>query len=175
LEATKYIRRFLMPSIGVTLITWFRSKALISPRAEVELSPELHIGRKTQVSSFTKIKVAGGPLRIGERCSIATGCFIGSGEGGTYIGDDCLIGANCTIVSSTYRYDALEVPFAQQGHVSKGTVIGNNVLIGSNCVIVDGANIEDNVMIGAQSLVSGKIPKNSVAQGNPAKVIFTRR
>jgi acetyltransferase-like isoleucine patch superfamily enzyme len=67
------------------------------------------------------------------------------------------------------------VPFAQQGHVSKGTVIGNNVLIGSNCVIVDGANIEDNVMIGAQSLVSGKIPKNSVAQGNPAKVIFTRR
>jgi acetyltransferase-like isoleucine patch superfamily enzyme len=54
-------------------------------------------------------------------------------------------------------------------------VIGNNVLIGSNCVIVDGANIEDNVMIGALSLVSGHIPKNAVAQGNPAKVVFTRR
>ena len=164
-----------MPGIGVTLITWFRSRALISPRAEVDLSPQLHIGRKTQVSSFTKIKVTGGPLRIGARCSIATGCFVGSGEAGTYIGDDCLIGANCTIVSSSYRYDDLDLPFAQQGHQSKGTVIGNNVLIGSNCVVVDGAVIEDNVMIGAQSVVSGKIPKNSVAQGNPARVIFTRR
>jgi len=164
-----------MPSIGVTLLFWFRSRAMVSPRAEVELSPQLRIGRKTQVSSFTKIKVAGGPLEIGQRCSIATGCFIGSGAGGTYIGDDCLIGANCTIVSSTYRYGALDVPFAKQGHDSKGTVIGNNVLIGSNCVVVDGARIEDNVMIGANSLISGTIPRNSVVQGNPAKVIFTRR
>lgn len=176
MELSKLVRRFLMPSLVVTLVSYFRTRALISPRAEVELSPKLRIGRKTQVSSFTKIKVTeDGPLHIGARCSIATGCFIGSGRAGTYIGDDCLIGANCTIVASSYRYGELETPFAQQGHDSKGTVIGNNVLIGSNCVVVDGARIEDNVMIGAQSLVTGHIPRNAVAQGNPAKVIFTRR
>ena len=175
MEAGMIVRRFLMPSIGVTLLIWLRSRAMVSPRAEVELSPQLRIGRKTQVSSFTKIKVSGGPLEIGQRCSIATGCFIGSGASGTYIGDDCLIGANCTIVSSSYKYSALDVPFAMQGHDSKGTVIGNNVLIGSNSVVVDGAHIGDNVMIGANSLISGTIPENSVVQGNPAKVIFTRR
>jgi virginiamycin A acetyltransferase len=175
LEFGQVVRRFLMPSIVVTLLIWLRSRAFVSPRAEVELSPQLHIGRKTRVSSFTKIKIAGGPLRIGERCAIATGCFIGAGAADTSIGNDCLIGANCTIVGNTYRYDELDVPFAQQGHLSKGTVIGNNVFIGSNCVIVDGAVIGDNVMIGAHSLVSGKIPENTVAQGNPAKVIFTRR
>lgn len=164
-----------MPSIGVTLIIYFRSKAIISPRAEVELSPQLHIGRKTKVSSFTKVKVAAGTLRIGNRCSIATGCFIGSDKAGTYIGDDCLIGANCVIVSGTYRYSEIDVPFARQGRDSKGTYIGNNVLIGSNCVIVDGAHIEDNVMVSAQSVVSGKIPKNAVVQGNPAKIVFIRR
>lgn len=111
---------------------------------------------------------------IGQRCSIVTGCFIGSGEGGTRIGDDCLIGRTVPL-SSSYRYDQLDVPFAEQGHDSKGTVIGNNVLIGSNCVIVDGANIEGNVMIEAQSLVSGNMPKNFVTQGNPAKEVFTRR
>ena len=174
-NALKFVRRFLVPSIGITLVVWFRSGAIISPRAEVELSPNLRIGRKTQVSSFTKIKVASGELSIGARCSIASGCFIGSGEGGTVIGDDCLIGANCTIVSSSYRYDSIDIPFSRQGHNSKGTIIGNNVLIGSNSVIVDGAVIEDNVMIGANSLVSGRIPKNSVAQGNPAKILFTRR
>ncbi len=175
MKAMKFVRRFLVPSIGVTLITWIRSGAMISLRAEVELSPNLRIGRKTQVSSFTKIKVASGSLSIGARCSIASGCFISSGESGTVIGDDCLIGASCTIVSGSYRYDAIDVPFAQQGQNSKGTLIGNNVLIGSNTVVVDGAVIGDNVMIGANSLVSGRIPKNSVAQGNPAKVLFTRR
>jgi acetyltransferase-like isoleucine patch superfamily enzyme len=175
LDGSVLARRFLMPPIVVTLAIYLRSKALVSPRAEVELSKLLHIGPKTKVSSFTKIKVVGGPLRIGRSCSIARGCFITSGQAGLSIGDYCLIGANCTIVSNTYRYDSLGVPFEMQGHESKGTSIGNNVLIGSNCVIVDGAVIEDNVMIGAQSFVSGKIPKNSVAQGNPAKVIFTRR
>lgn len=175
LDAAKFIRRFLIPSIGVTLINYFRTKAFVSPRAEVELSPQIRIGCKSKISSFTKIKDAGGPLHIGARCSIANGCFIASGKAGTYIGDDCLIGANCTIVSNTYGYTDLDVPFAQQGHESKGTVIGNNVLIGSNSTVVDGASIGKNTIIGAQSLVSGKIPENSVVQGNPAKVIFTRR
>lgn len=175
LTAGKVVRRFLIPSIGITLIYYIRSRALVSPRAEVELSPRLQIGRNSKVASFTKIKAGDGPLSIGTRTSIATGCFIGAGRAGTYIGDNCLIGANCTIVSNTYRYDDLDVPFYKQGYDSKGTVIGNNVFIGSNCVIVDGAVIEDNVMLGAQSVVIGKIPKNSVAQGNPAKVIFTRR
>jgi acetyltransferase-like isoleucine patch superfamily enzyme len=175
LEAAKLARRFLIPSFAVTLIAYFRFRALISTRAEVELSSYLHIGRNVKIGSFTKIKAGVGPLRIGKNCAIANGCFISAGKAGLYIGDDCLIGANCSIVSSTYRYTELEVPFATQGNDSQGIVIGNNVLIGSNCVILDGAEIEDNIMIGAQSLVSGKIPKNSIAQGNPAKVIFERR
>ncbi|MGH8195786.1 MAG: acyltransferase [Woeseiaceae bacterium] len=175
LTTGKIVRRFLIPSIGITLIYYIRSRALVSPRAEVELSPLLRIGRKAKVASFTKIKAGNGPLTIGARTAIAAGCFIAAGRAGTHIGDDCLIGANCTIVSNTYRFDNLDVLFFGQGEDSKGTVIGNNVFIGSNCVIVDGAVIEDNVMLGAQSLVIGKIPKNSVAQGNPAKVIFTRR
>lgn len=36
-----------------------------------------------------------------------------------------------------------------------------------------GANIGDNVVIGAGSVVSGTIPANSVAAGNPARVIRT--
>ena len=36
-----------------------------------------------------------------------------------------------------------------------------------------GASIGDNVIIGAGSVVSGKIPSNVVVAGNPAKVIMT--
>jgi acetyltransferase-like isoleucine patch superfamily enzyme len=164
-----------MPGVGMTLIFYFRYGAYISPRAEADLSPRLQVGRKTRISSFVKIKVADGPVHIGQRCAIASGTFISSGEAGTYIGDDCLIGPNCAIVSSSYRYEKLDVPLEKQGHKSLGTHIGNNVFVGSNCSILDGAVIEDNVMIGAQSLVSGRIPKNSIAQGNPVRVAFTRR
>jgi len=40
---------------------------------------------------------------------IATGCFIPAGEKGTRIGRDCLLGPNCTIVSSTRRFNSLDV------------------------------------------------------------------
>lgn len=51
--------------------------------------------------------------------------------------------------------------------------IGNNVFIGASSTILPGVTIGDNVVIGAGSIVSTNIPSNSVAVGNPAKVIST--
>lgn len=51
--------------------------------------------------------------------------------------------------------------------------IGDNVLIGANCVIIGGISIGSNVIIGAGSVVVKDIPDNSVAVGNPARVIKT--
>ncbi len=169
------VRRFLIPSLLVSVIAYIKYRAYVSPRAEVEISPLLKIGRKAEVSSFTKIKATSGILSIGAHTAIASGCFIGSGEKGTEIGSHCLVGPNCTIVSSSYRYEKLDVPFSQQGHQSKGTRIGNNVLLGAGTVVIDGAEIGDGVMIGANSVVTGRIPANTVAGGNPARVLFNRR
>ena len=49
--------------------------------------------------------------------------------------------------------------------------IGNNVFIGAGSIVLPGVTIGDNVVIGAGSIVSRDIPTNSVAVGNPAKVI----
>lgn len=49
--------------------------------------------------------------------------------------------------------------------------IGNNVFIGASSTVLPGVKIGDNVVIGAGSVVSKDIPSNSVAVGNPAKVI----
>jgi acetyltransferase-like isoleucine patch superfamily enzyme len=56
-----------------------------------------------------------------------------------------------------------------------GVRIGDRVWLGSNCVVLDGADIGDDVIVSAGSVVSGRIPPNTVVLGNPAKVIFTRR
>lgn len=56
---------------------------------------------------------------------------------------------------------------------SQRPVIGNNVSLGANVVIIGGVKIGNNVTIGAGSVVVKDIPDNSVAVGNPAKIIKT--
>jgi acetyltransferase-like isoleucine patch superfamily enzyme len=147
----------------------------VSPKAELDINKNLKLGKKCQISSFVKMKSSDGMLQLGDRVDIAVGCFLGGSPAGLIIGDDCMIGPNCVILSSNYRTDNLEITFRKQGHKFSGTRIGNNVLIGANTVINDGTEIGDGVVIAANSFVSGKIAKNSIVQGNPAKIIFTRR
>ena len=49
--------------------------------------------------------------------------------------------------------------------------IGDNVWIGGSVTILPGVTIGDNVTIGAGSVVTKDIPSNSIAVGNPCKVI----
>ena len=52
-------------------------------------------------------------------------------------------------------------------------VIGDYVYIGSNSLIMPGVQIEDNVLIGAGSVVTKSVPSDVVVAGNPAKIICT--
>ena len=52
-------------------------------------------------------------------------------------------------------------------------VIGNEVFVGAGSIILPGVHIGSRVIIGAGSIVTKDIPGNSVAVGNPARVICT--
>lgn len=52
-------------------------------------------------------------------------------------------------------------------------IIGNDVFIGADAVILPNVKIGSNVVIGAGAIVTRDIPDNSVAVGNPARVIMT--
>lgn len=175
MKPAKIIRRFLTPGFVVSGLCWLRYRCMVSPRSEVELSRFLSIGRGTQIGSFCKIKSAEGPLEIGSGVLIAVGCFITSDRGGVTIGDHAMIGPSAAIVGNNYRYDRLDVPICRQETTSKGIRIEGNVWVGANCVVLDGASIGSGAIISPNSVVSTKIPANAIAQGNPAKVVFTRR
>ena len=51
--------------------------------------------------------------------------------------------------------------------------IGNYVFVGAGTIILPGVHIGNRVIIGAGSIVTKDIPDNSVAVGNPARVICT--
>lgn len=65
--------------------------------------------------------------------------------------------------ASTFK----EIGFTKMGKVS----IGSHCFIGAKSLILPGVTIGDYVIIGAGSVVSKDIPSNSVAVGNPCRVI----
>ena len=175
MELSKIVRRFLVPGFMVTGIYAMRFGCLISHRAEVELSGNLKVGKKSQIGSYTKIKASDGPLEIGHTAFIGCNCSISSSSGGVYIGDYAMISSNVSIIGNNYRYDDLETPICQQEQISQGIRIGRNVWIGAGSVILDGAEIGEGCIVTPGSVVSGQIPPNRILQGNPAQIIFERR
>ena len=85
------------------------------------------------------------------------------------IGDDCFIGPNVSIYTACHSTDPVERNTRQEW--ARPVTIGNNVWIGGSVTILPGVTIGDNVSIGAGSVVVHDIPSNTVAVGNPCKVI----
>ena len=85
------------------------------------------------------------------------------------IGDDCFIGPNVSIYTACHSTDPVRRNSRQEW--AKPVTIGNNVWIGGCVTILPGVSIGDNVSIGAGSVVVNDIPSNTVAVGNPCKVI----
>jgi acetyltransferase-like isoleucine patch superfamily enzyme len=56
---------------------------------------------------------------------------------------------------------------------SKPVTIGNNVWIGTNSRINKGVDIGENSIVAANSVVTKDVPANSIAAGNPAKIVKT--
>lgn len=53
----------------------------------------------------------------------------------------------------------------------KRPVIGNNVQLHAGCMVIGGIVIGDNVIVGAGAVVVKDIPANTIAVGNPARII----
>ncbi len=130
-------------------------------------------------------------VRVGlqKRCTFVTlrkgaEIIIGDNAGGSAItvlaakkitiGNNVMIGAHSMIIDNDFhhsdpnrRHDTTEIP-------ARPIVIEDNVFIGTNCMILKGVTIGENSVIGANSVVINSLPKNSIAIGNPCKVVIIK-
>lgn len=82
------------------------------------------------------------------------------------------IGDNVTLAPRVHilAHDSSTTMFLGKTRAANVT-IGNNVFVGAGSIILPGVHVGNRVIIGAGSIVSKDIPDNSVAVGNPAKVV----
>lgn len=89
------------------------------------------------------------------------------------IGEYVKITGGVVILTHDYSRSVLRRKYGEIIGEAKTTHIGDNSFIGMNSIILMGSHIGKNCIIGAGSIVRGEIPDNSVAAGNPAKVIMS--
>lgn len=110
----------------------------------------------------------GKQIRVGRRF-FANFNFTVLDEAPVTIGDDCFIGPNVSIYTACHSTDPVERNLRKEW--AEPVTIGNNVWIGGGAIILPGVTIGDNVTIGAGSVVTKDIPANTVAAGNPCRLL----
>lgn len=116
---------------------------LLHPTAYVSPSAQLHQGLQLE------------PMSV-----ISSGTKIGFGVN---IKRNCSVGHHCDLRDYVTLNPGVTI--------SGGTTIGEGTMIGSGVVVRNDTSIGENCMIGMGSVVVKDIPPNSVAFGNPCKVV----
>ena len=107
-------------------------------------------------------------IELGDRVYFNANCVVLDCAKVT-IGSDTFIGPNTQIYTPIHPLDyKTRNTFIES---AKPIFIGKNCWLGGSVVVLPGVNIGDGCVIGAGAVVTKDIPKNSLAVGNPARVI----
>ncbi|KAF3306232.1 MULTISPECIES: serine O-acetyltransferase EpsC [Lactobacillales] len=115
---------------------------------------------------ITRISIMINSIEISPGANLGNNVIISHGIG-TVIGINSVIGDNVLIRQN--------VTIGQKGNShllhDEYPTIENNVSIGAGTVILGKVNVGENVIIGANSVVTKDVPNNSVIAGVPFKII----
>ena len=114
-------------------------------------SGNILIGKNSYIGANSTIQAA-------ERCMVQ-------------IGDNCSISHNVRMYTCSNKPDQDFNLIKSKEKFYGDIVIGNGVWIGANVFINPGIRIDNNVVIGANSVVTKDIKENSIVGGVPAKLI----
>lgn len=134
----------------------------IKNNAEINIKDNFNIyyGGDICVFEGAKLEIKSGFMNAGSQIRCKKSIQIGS---------NVAISRN-VMIWDTDAHEIIDLE-GKLSEVSKEVKIGNNVLIGNGTIILKGVNIGNDVVIGAGSVVTKDIPSNSLAVGNPAKVV----
>ncbi len=135
------------------------------------------IGNNTKIWHFSHIRedvTIGKNVTIGQNVYIDQGVIIGNDVKiqnnvsiykGVTIGNNVFIGPS--VVFTNDLYPKVEI---WDESLIVSTIIKDNVSLGANSTIIAGVEVGEYSLIGAGSVVTKNISRNSIAFGNPAEI-----
>ncbi len=115
-----------------------------------------------------------GYIIIKERTYVGTGTTL-FGHKGLEIGEFCLLAQNITITPYSHIFNNPDTIIMNQGGNSRKVIIGRDSYLGMNVCVLYSADIGEGSVVGSGAVVVKPLPPYSVAVGNPAKVIKSRK
>ena len=116
------------------------------------------------------------PLRVdyGHNITIGDGSWVNFGltaldVAPIVIGQDVLIGPNCSLYTAIHPTEP--GPRRAKWESAAPITLGDNVWLGGSVVVCPGVTLGETSLIGAGAVVTRSVPANSIAVGNPARVI----
>ena len=135
----------------------------ISNKASFIGEKNIIIGDNVRVDDFAVIVAYDGNITIGSDTHIGSLSYI-LGSGGVKIGKYCNISQGVKIYSKSNNYKK-----KKKTTYKAKVVISDNCIIGSNVVILPGSKLNENVRIGALTLVNKEIKSNRLYFGKKTK------
>ncbi len=166
-----YVKHFLRPQFeflgkGFTFIKpWhvelFGAPIELGSFANVIATPDKKIRLSVWPDKDNK-----GRIKIGSWCLICPGVRISSCSE-VIIGDNCMIASAAYITDSDWHGIYNRTDFGEKAPVR----LEDNVWIGDSAIICKGVTIGKNSIIGAGAVVVSDVPSDTIAAGNPARVV----
>jgi len=145
----------------------------------ISLGKKVYLGRNLWLEAVTSWRSQrfGSHIAIGDHVWFSENVHISSIES-ISIGSHCLFGSRIYVSDHNhgiYRGEQQSSPEEPPAHRLLGgggpVVIEDNVWIGDNVVIIGPATIGRGAIVGANSVVRGVVPANTIVAGAPAKPI----
>jgi len=125
------------------------------------------VGDNTKIGPFVEIQKG---ACIGASCKISSHSFICEGVS---IADRVCIGHSVTFINDKYPRATTRVGQLKTDDDWECQTIrvGQGASIGSGAVLLGGITIGENAIVGAGSVVTKDVPKNTIVAGNPARIL----
>ena len=144
---------------GLLLLNWIVQR-IFRQNAEVPFS--VHFTNKITGWRYCHFE---DDVALANLC-VSTGAYIAAFEGTTlHVGAGTIWA--CNVCIQTVNHVAGDLSKFERGSVS----IGRNCWLGNGVVITAGVTLGDNVVVGANAVVTKSFPSNVVIAGVPAKIL----
>lgn len=139
-------------------------------RTRMDVLPfnQFSLGAYSTIEDFATVNNGVGDVHIGDRSRIGIGNVV---IGPVNIGNDVILAQNIVMSGLNHVYEDINTPIHLQAVTMDTINIEDECWLGANVVVTAGVTIGKHSVVAAGAVVTKDIPPNSIAVGNPARVI----